>query len=123
LPADQPAGRRSGRSRSSADFCAGFTLFRRDRVSLSEPPLEHCGDTVLAESFARDAPNMKSAAEINPLVRAREVFRGFIPHRAARAHVLALADTLDNSEADRSRENEVGRVSKFAVNENLIPDL
>lgn len=73
------AARHAARSRSSADFRAGFTLFRRDRVSLSGPPLEHCGDTLLAESFARDAPNMKCAAEINLLVRAREASRGFIP--------------------------------------------
>lgn len=79
-----PPGNTRSRLRSSADFRAGFTLFRSDRVSLSGPPLEHCGDTVLAESFARDAPNMKFAAEINLLVRVREVSRGFIARQIAR---------------------------------------
>lgn len=89
------AAQHGARSRSSADFRASFTLFRRDRVSLSGPPLEHCGDTLLAESFARDAPNMKFAAEINLLVRVREASRGFIPRRIARDSRVTFTDIFN----------------------------
>lgn len=76
------------RARAQARIFARVLRFSaRDRVSLSGPPLEHCGDTVLAESFTRDAPNMKFATKINLLVRTREVSRGFIPRRPAHCEV------------------------------------
>lgn len=127
----RPARVLGRRSRSSADFCASFTLFRRDRVSLSGPPLEHCGDTVLAESFARDAPNMKFAAEINPLAharaRARGTCRGFIPHRIARCSRVATrgvtcADTFDNFRSHEWTGGDRGRIKLHAINRNLLLD-
>lgn len=73
------------RSRSSADFRAGFTLFRRDRVSLSGPPLEHCGDTVLAESRLLVTRRIwNSPPKLTCSSAREELSRGFIPRRMSR---------------------------------------